>query len=100
MATASGPPNTDVVYVTAGDRNWAKFFVNRRSGLVEIVEKMDSLMGPEGLARKVMSGFKTVEGVAVPLQTETFMDGKKVVAVTVKDIRFNLPVDERLFEIQ
>lgn len=90
----------DVIYVSDDEKNWAKFFVNRCSGLIEIVEKLENLMGSEGVARKNMSAHKILDGVAVPMRTDMAIGGKKVMEITVQDIRFNTTIDPKLFTIE
>ncbi len=89
----------DVIYMTAAG-SWAKLYVNRRSALIEIVDKVESMMGREGLARKVLSGYRTIEGVAVPMKTVVSMEGKTVMELVLTDVRFNVPADPKQFEIQ
>lgn len=87
-----------VIYITKGDK-WVKFFINKKSNLIEIKEKIENIGGQKGLGKTYLSGFKKQNGISFPLKTEVFMKDKKVVDITMKTIVINSVVDDSLFKI-
>lgn len=90
----------DVVYLFDAKKNWAKFFINKKTGLIEIEEKLSNFPGKSGVAQTVNSNFKTIKGVPFAFKSETFIKDKKVVEVTVKEIKVNPKVEPSIFKIQ
>ncbi len=90
----------DVLYIFDAEKRWVKFFVNRKSGLIEMEEKQNNLMGQEGVYRTVNSDFKTVGGIAFAYKSETFLKEKKVMSTVIKNIQPNVALDPAQFKIK
>ena len=78
---------------------WIKLFVDRASGLIEMDEKLEDLMGQKGVYRQVYSSFKKTDGIAFPMKAEMYLKDKKVMTATLSDIVLNIAVDPALFAI-
>jgi zinc protease len=90
----------DVVYATDAEGRWIKFFINRASGLIEMDEKPEELMGQKGVYRQVYSNFKTMGAIAFPTKAEMLLKDKKVMTASISDIVLNIAVDPALFAIK
>ncbi len=90
----------DVIYIFDAQKNWTKFFINKETGFIEMEEKLSGLPGQTGVAREVKSDFKVIKGVPFAFKSETFIKDKKVVEMTVKEIKVNPKVDLSLFKIE
>ncbi len=53
----------DVIYMTDEGDKWVKFFINKKSGLIEIREKIQDIGGQKGLGRTYLSQFKKEKGI-------------------------------------
>ncbi|MEN8222875.1 MAG: pitrilysin family protein [Acidobacteriota bacterium] len=89
----------DVVYITGQKDKWVKFFINNRTGLIEIKEKIENIGGQKGLGRIYLSLFKKQKGISFPFKTEIFMKDKKVVDITMKKVVINSIIDKSLFKV-
>jgi len=89
-----------VLYIFNDQKNWVKVFVNKETGLMEIEEKVADAPGMTGVSRTVNSDFKVVEGIPFAFKSETFIGDKKVIDMTVKEVKVNPPVDVSLFTIE
>lgn len=90
----------DIVYASGAEGRWIKFFIDRASGLIEMDEKLEDLMGQKGVYRQVYSAFKKMDGIAFPMKAEMFLKDKKVMTAAISDIVLNIDVDEGLFAIK
>jgi len=89
----------DVVYITDKEDKWVKFFINKKTGRIEIKEKIENIGGQKGLGRTYLSQFKKQNGISFPFKTEVFLKDKKLVDVTMKKVIINKVVDNALFKI-
>lgn len=89
-----------VLYLFDNQKNWVKFFVNKETGLIEIEEKVADAPGMSGVSRTVNSDFKVVEGIPFAFKSETSIGDKKVIDLTVKEVKVNPPVDVSIFTIE
>lgn len=89
-----------VLYIFDNQKNWVKFFVNKETGMIEIEEKIADAPGMTGVSRTLNSNFKVVEGIPFAYKSETFIGDKKVIDMTVKEVKVNPPVDVSLFVIE
>ncbi len=89
-----------VLYIFDNQKNWVKFFVNKETGMIEIEEKIADAPGMTGVSRTLNSNFKVVEGIPFAFKSETFIGDKKVIDMTVKEVKVNPPVDVSLFVIE
>lgn len=89
-----------VLYLFDNQKNWVKFFVNKETGLIEIEEKVSDAPGMSGVSRTLNSDFKVIEGIPFAFKSETFINDKKVIDMTVKEVKVNQPVDASLFTIE
>lgn len=89
-----------VLYLFDNQKNWVKFFVNKETGLIEIEEKVADAPGMTGVSHTVNSDFKVIEGIPFAFKSETFIGDKKVIDMTVKEVKVNPPVDISLFTIE
>ncbi len=90
----------DVIYITGMKDKWVKFFVNKKSGLLEIKEKIENIGGQKGLGITYLSQFKKQKGIAFPFKTEVYMKDKKVIDITMKKVVINSVIDNTLFKIE
>lgn len=90
----------DVIYIFDSQKNWVKFFVNRKTRLIEIEEKLSQFPGQQGTARTVKSDFKTIEGIPFAFQSKTYVKDKVVMETTTKQITVNPKIDLSLFKIE
>ena len=90
----------EVIYLFDAKKNWLKLFVNKKTGLIEIEEKMSKLPGISGIAREVKSDFRTVAGIPFAYKSKTYVKGKKVGETTIKRIKVNPPVDASIFHLE
>lgn len=79
---------------------WVKFFFNRKTGLIEITERLYVIEGKKGLWREMNSNHKEIEGVAFPYTIKAYFDGKKYMEIEIKGIKINIPVDTNLFNLE
>ncbi len=89
----------DLIYVFDKSKNWVKFFINKKTGLIEIQEKIENIAGREGITRIENSGFKRYGNISVPGTVKLFMKGEKLIEINLKDFKTNIKVDESLFKI-
>jgi predicted Zn-dependent peptidase len=90
----------DVIYIFDAQKNWKKFFINKETGFIEVEEKLTRLPGQAGVEREIKSDFKIIKGIPFAFKSETFVKDKKVVEVTVKEVKVNPKVDLSLFKIE
>lgn len=90
----------DVVYVFDADKNWQKMFINKQTGLVEIEEKMSRIPGVTGVSRELNFDYKTVMGIPFSHRSESYVNDKKVISATLKEVKVNPKVDPALFKIE
>ncbi len=90
----------DVIYIFDSGKNWKKIFVNKQTGYIDIEEKLSKMPGTSGVAREINSDFKVVAGIPFAHMSETFVGGKKIMSITVKEIKVNPKVDPALFTIE
>lgn len=90
----------DVVYIFDAQKNWKKIFINKETGFIEIEEKLTRLPGQAGVEREVKSDFRIINGVPFAFKSETVVKDKKVVELTVKEVKVNPKVDLSLFKIE
>jgi len=90
----------DVIYITDINKNWAKFFVNKTTLLVDIEEKLSNLPWLSGLSRTVNTEYKEVNGISIPHKLETTVNGKKATQMIIKEVKINVPVDSALFSLE
>jgi hypothetical protein len=90
----------DVVYIFDQDKNWIKWFINKKTQMVEIEEQISKLPGTSGIARQVKSDFKKVNGIPFAFKSKTYVKDKVVSEVTVKQIGVNPPVDPKIFKTE
>ncbi len=92
----------DVIYVTPakGGDQWVKLYFNRKTGRVEMEEKLSKMPGNAGIAREVNSDFRMVSGIPFAFKSVISVKGKTVSDVTIKEIVVNGPVEESLFKIE
>ncbi|MEN8153712.1 MAG: insulinase family protein [Acidobacteriota bacterium] len=89
----------DLIYVSDKNSNWTKFYINKKSGLIEIKEKIENIAGRKGIAKMISSDFKVFNGIAVPGKTKVFIKSDKLMDITLKDFKVNLKVDRSIFKI-
>ncbi len=89
----------DVVYITNKEDKWVKFFINKKTGRIEIKEKINNIGGQKGLGRTYLSQFKKQNGISFPFKTEVFIKDKKLVDITMKKVIIDKVVDNALFKI-
>lgn len=89
-----------VLYLFDNRENWVKFFVDKETGLIGIEEKIADAPGMTGVSRTLNSDFKVVEGIPFAFKSETFVADKKVIDLTVKEVKVNPTVDVSLFVIE
>ena len=87
----------DVIYVFDSKKNWVKFYINKKTKLIEITEKIQNMMGQEGIVRVYSSNFKKVKGIFFAFKTEMFMKDKKVIDAVTKSVKVNPRVDRSIF---
>jgi len=90
----------DVIYIFDQDKNWVKLFVNQKSQMIEIEEKISKMPGASGIAREIKSDFKKVSGIPFAFKSKTYVKDKVVSEVTVKQIKVNPQVDLKIFKIE
>ncbi len=89
----------DIVYVSDKKDNWIKFFIDRKTGLIEIEEKIENIAGREGLARIVNSNFKRYNKIMIPSTVRIFMKGEKLIEAKLTDFKVDISVDKSIFKI-
>ena len=95
-----GKNNYDVIYIYDKIGNWVKFFINRKTGLIDYKEKIDNIAGAKGVARITNSKFKKIKGTYFAFKTDIFMKGKKKVAMIIKKIEVNPRIENDLFKLK
>ncbi|UCH97713.1 MAG: insulinase family protein, partial [Candidatus Aminicenantes bacterium] len=90
----------DVIYIFDAKKNWAKFFINRETQLIEIEEQLSRFPGQTGVARSIKSDFKTIKGIPFAFKAKMYVKDKVVMETTVKQIKVNPSVDSSLFKIE
>ncbi|MCP4216106.1 MAG: hypothetical protein GY765_15755, partial [bacterium] len=89
----------DVVYIYNDNKNWAKYFINKETLLVDYEEAL----GQAGaITRTVKSDFQTVApGISYPMKSEIFSKEKSMLQISVKKVEINLKkVDQSLFSFE
>lgn len=94
-----GGSEYDIIYITDSNGNWVKFFVNSKNGLIEIKEKIENIAGVKGVAKIVNSQFKKVKGIFFAFKSDIFINGKKKVGITLKDVKINPEISTEKFKI-
>lgn len=89
----------DLIYAFDKKGNWIKFYINKKTGLIEIREKIENIAGRKGVAKLISSDFKSYNGIAVPVKTKVLMQGDKLMEITLKEYKVNLKVDRSIFKI-
>ncbi len=89
----------DVVYIFDAKKNWKKFFINRANGYVEIEESVSKAPGQTGIQRSIRSDFKLIKGLPYAFKTETFINGKSIMQVTLSEVQVNPKLDKSLFKV-
>lgn len=89
----------DVIYAFDKKNNWVKFFIDKETGLIAIEEKVSEVPGMAGISRTINSDVRYIKGIPVTFKTETFIDDKSVMQMTLKEVKVNQPVDNSLFII-
>ncbi len=89
----------DVIYIKDKGKNWVKFFLNRDTGLIEIKEKLVNIARQKGVGKIYMSKFKKQNAISFPFKTEIFLNGKRLINISVKEVVVNAPVDKSLFKL-
>ena len=89
-----------MIYITGVEDKWVKFFVNKKTGLIELREKIENIGGQKGLGRTYLSQFKKQRGIVFPFKTEIFMKDKKMVDITMKKVIINSAIDNSLFKVE
>jgi zinc protease len=89
----------DVLYIFDAKKNWAKFFVNRATGLIEMEEKLDKSPGQTGISRTIKSGLKTIKGIPFFFNSKTFNKDKLSRELMVKEIKVNSKIDSAIFNL-
>lgn len=90
----------DVIYIFDNEKNWVKYFVNRKTGYVEIQEKMQKLGAADALTRIVNSDYKVIKGIPYAFKTEFIQKGKTVRSITTKEAVINPKIDPAIFKIE
>lgn len=92
----------DVIYIfeKAKPDNWQKWWINKKSQLIEIEEQFSSQQGASGLIRSVKSDFKIIKGVPIAHKTKSFLKGKMIMEMAVKDVQVNPKVDKSIFSLE
>jgi zinc protease len=90
----------DVIYTFDSQKNWVKFFINKKTQFVEIEEKLSQLPGLSGTARTVKSDFKIIKGIPFAFQSKTYVKDKVVMETTTKQINVNPKIDPSIFNIE
>ncbi len=89
----------DIIYIFTSGDNWVKFFINRKSHLIEFKEKIDNIAGEKGVARIVNSQFKKIGNIYFAFKTDILLKGKKKVGITVKKIEINPKINSDMFKM-
>ena len=50
-------------------------------------------------AETVFSNYKYVDGILIPFSVETKMDGKTVMQMVLEDVKYNVDLDDSIFEM-
>jgi zinc protease len=90
----------DVIYIFDAEKNWLKLFIDKKTGLIEIEEKLSDLPDVSGVAREIKSDFKTIDGIPFAFKSVTFVEGKKVGGTNTKEVRVNSAVDRTIFQFE
>lgn len=90
----------DVIYVFDNQKNWVKFFIDKETGLIAQEEKVSDAPGMAGISRTVNSDVKIIKGIPIAFKSETFINDKNVMQLTLKEVNVNQPVDNTLFTIE
>lgn len=90
----------DVLYAFDSKNNWIKYFIDKETGLITIEEKVSNAPGMAGISHTVNSDFKFIKGIPVPFKSETFINDKSVMELTLKEVKVNQPVEASLFTIE
>jgi hypothetical protein len=87
-----------LIYMTGQDYpgKWAKLYINKKTLLVDVVETM----GSQGLMKTVNSDYKKVSGIPFAHRTIAYVNGKKSRDVTIKSIKVNPRVDQKIFKVE
>ncbi len=90
----------DVIYLFDAKKNWKKFFINSKTGLIEYKEGIENINGKKGLGRTVNSKFKKIGNIQFAFDSKIMKKGKKVVGIVIKDIKINPVVDKKIFTLK
>jgi len=88
-----------VIYVTDKDKNWEKLYVNKKTLLVEIQERIGELMGKSGILRYYTSDFKRVNNIYFPMKVVGVINGEKLLTITIKKVKFNKKINPEIFKL-
>jgi outer membrane lipoprotein-sorting protein len=67
-----------------------------------VILKTDSKMKIQDVDREaetVFSNYKYVDGILIPFSIETKMDGKTVMQMVLEDVKYNVDLDDSIFEM-
>ena len=67
-----------------------------------VILKTDSKMKIQDVDREaetVFSNYKYVDGILIPFSVETKMDGKTVMQMVLEDVKYNVDLDDSIFEM-
>ena len=95
--------DANVVLVTAKDLNDTKLFFDKKTGLLTKVERkgLAPSMGEpmEVTEETVMSDYKKVDGMMVPMTVTVNHDGKKFMSMTVTEVKLMEKADAEAFAL-
>jgi len=95
--------DANVVLVTAKDLNDTKLFFDKKTGLLNKIERkgLAPSMGEptEVTEETVMSDYKKVDGVMQPTKVVVNHDGKKFMSMSVTEVKLMEKADEKAFTL-
>jgi zinc protease len=97
VATVDTPaedPLTAALEISGSGMAPVTLLINRTNGLIEMA-RYDA--GPEGRTTETYSDYRNVNGIQVPFRTVLRRGALSPIERDVKTIRFNVPLDARLF---
>ncbi len=90
----------DVIYIFNSDKKWKKLYINKKTSLIEMTESMSTQPMMVGLTKTINSDFKVIKGIPFAFKSKTILKDKVVSSITVKSVKVNIKVDNKIFIIK
>ena len=86
-----------------GTHSLPEIYFDKKTGLLTHVRKsveLPPMMGGSGIMETVNSEFKDIDGMKMPMHIEVFKEGRRMMDITLTEVKFLDHVDDSEFELE